>query len=135
MSFLYLWENKQRKMTEMLRNITNSKECQNLADSRGLCLETHLKTYYNKAQLWRKRIRETGGTAMASTVITKDMTIGELLQINEGLAPVLVAGGMHCIGCPSSQMETVEEAAQVHGIETELLLARLNAFLEALESC
>ena len=72
---------------------------------------------------------------MASTVITKDMTIGELLQINEGLAPVLVAGGMHCIGCPSSQMETVEEAAQVHGIETELLLARLTAFLEALESC
>lgn len=72
---------------------------------------------------------------MASTVITKDMTIGELLQINEGLAPVLVAGGMHCIGCPSSQMETVEEAAQVHRIETELLLARLNAFLEALESC
>ena len=70
---------------------------------------------------------------MASTVITKDMTIGELLQINEGLAPVLVAGGMHCIGCPSSQMETVEEAAQVHGIE--MLLARLNAFLEALESC
>ena len=35
---------------------------------------------------------------MASTVITKDMTIGELLQINEGLAPVLVAGGMHCLG-------------------------------------
>ena len=58
MSFLYFWENKQRKMTEMLRNITNSKECQNLADSGGLCLETHLKTYYNKAQLWRKRIRE-----------------------------------------------------------------------------
>ena len=69
---------------------------------------------------------------MASTVITKDMTIGELLQINEGLAPVLVAGGMHCIGCPSSQMETVEEAAQVHGIETELLLARrrLSAMVE-----
>ena len=71
---------------------------------------------------------------MASIKITKDMTIGELLNINPGLAPVLVAGGMHCIGCPSSQMETLEEAAAVHDIEIGLLLARLNAFLEALES-
>lgn len=72
---------------------------------------------------------------MASTVITKDMTIGELLELNAGLAPVLTTGGMHCIGCPSSQMETLEEAAEVHGIELELLLVRLNAYLEALESC
>ena len=66
--------------------------------------------------------------------ITKDMTIGEVLQINRGLAPVLMAGGMHCVGCPSSQGETLEEAAMVHGIETDLLLARLNAYLKALES-
>ena len=65
---------------------------------------------------------------MASVTITKDMTIGELLDINQGLAPVLMAGGMHCIGCPSSQMETLEEAAAVHDIEIDLLLARLNAF-------
>ena len=65
--------------------------------------------------------------------ITKDMPIGEILQVNQGLAPVLMAGGMHCVGCPSSQMETLEEAAMVHGIETDVLLARLNAFLEALE--
>ena len=70
---------------------------------------------------------------MASVTITKDMTIGELLDINQGLAPVLMAGGMHCIGCPSSQMESLEDAA-VHDIEIDLLLARLNAFLEALES-
>ncbi len=65
--------------------------------------------------------------------ITKDMTIGEILGINQGLAPVLMAGGMHCVGCPSSQMETLEEAAMVHGIELDVLLARLNAFLKALE--
>lgn len=65
--------------------------------------------------------------------ITKDMTIGEVLELNRGLAPALTAGGMHCIGCPSSQMETLEEAAAVHGIELELLLVRLNTFLEALE--
>jgi hybrid cluster-associated redox disulfide protein len=78
-------------------------------------------------KLWRRNEK------MADR-ITKDMTIGEVLQINQGLAPVLMAGGMHCIGCPSSQMETLEEAAAVHGIETELLLARLNAFLNALEA-
>ncbi len=65
--------------------------------------------------------------------ITKDMTIGEILHINQGLAPVLMAGGMHCVGCPSSQMETLEEAAMVHGIELDLLLTRLNAYLEAME--
>lgn len=65
--------------------------------------------------------------------ITKDMTIGEILQINQGLAPVLMAGGMHCIGCPASQMESLEEAAMVHGIELDLLLTRLNAYLDALE--
>lgn len=65
--------------------------------------------------------------------ITKEMTIGEILQMNAGLAPVLMAGGMHCVGCPSSQMESLEEAAMVHGIELDVLLARLNAFMDALE--
>lgn len=69
-----------------------------------------------------------------ATKITKDMLIGEILQINQGLAPVLMAGGMHCVGCPSSQMESLEEAAMVHGIDCDLLLRRLNAFLEALEA-
>ena len=68
-----------------------------------------------------------------ATKITKDMLIGQILQINPGLAPVLMAGGMHCVGCPSSQMESLEEAAMVHGIDVDVLLARLNAFLEALE--
>ncbi len=69
-----------------------------------------------------------------ATKITKDMLIGQILQINQGLAPVLMAGGMHCVGCPSSQMESLEEAAMVHGIDVDLLLTRLNAFLEALEA-
>ena len=66
--------------------------------------------------------------------VTKDMLIGEILQADATVAPILMASGMHCIGCPSSQMETLEEAAAVHDIEIDLLLARLNAFLEALES-
>ena len=65
--------------------------------------------------------------------VTKDMTIGEILRANPAVAPVLLEAGMHCLGCPSAQAESLEEAAMVHGIDPELLLARLNAFLEALE--
>ncbi len=65
--------------------------------------------------------------------ITKDMTIGEILMVNPNMAGVLMAGGMHCIGCPSSQGESLEEAAYVHGIDADVLEARLNAFLEAYE--
>lgn len=67
-----------------------------------------------------------------ATKITKDMTIGEILRIDPNMAGVLMAGGMHCVGCPSSQGESLEEAALVHGIDPEVLLARLNAFMEAL---
>ena len=65
--------------------------------------------------------------------ITKDMTIGEILNINYDLAGVLMSGGMHCVGCPSAQAETLEEAAYVHGIDADLLEVRLNAFLEAMD--
>ena len=61
--------------------------------------------------------------------ITKDMTIGQIININEGLIPVLMAGGMHCVGCPSSQMETLEEAAMVHGLDADVLVAQINDFL------
>ena len=66
--------------------------------------------------------------------ITKDMTIGEIIRLNPNLAGVLMAGGMHCVGCPSSQGESLEEAAFVHGIDSDVLEARLNAFLEAYEA-
>ena len=64
------------------------------------------------------------------TQVTKSTMIGELLQIDENIAPILLNIGMHCLGCPSSQMETIEEAALVHGIEPDLLVARVNAFVE-----
>ena len=65
------------------------------------------------------------------TKVTKDMIIGELLSMDPEMAGVLVAGGMHCVGCPSAQAETLEEAALVHGIEPDVLVARVNAFVEA----
>lgn len=64
---------------------------------------------------------------MADTTFTKDMTIGEALRVNPNIAPVLLDIGMHCLGCPSAQGESLEEAAMVHGIDPDELLASLNA--------
>ncbi|MDD6233104.1 MAG: DUF1858 domain-containing protein, partial [Frisingicoccus sp.] len=47
-----------------------------------------------------------------------------------GVAPILMSIGMHCLGCPSSQGETIAEAAMVHGIDPEALVAEINNFLE-----
>ena len=59
--------------------------------------------------------------------ITQETMIGELLNINiEAAAPVLMGIGMHCLGCPSSQMETIEEAAAVHGVDADELVRLLN---------
>ena len=63
--------------------------------------------------------------------VTKDMLIGELLQMDQGVAPVLMAAGMHCVGCPSSQAESLEEAAFVHGISVDALVAAVNEYFEA----
>ena len=56
---------------------------------------------------------------------TKDMTIGEILRANPNVAPVLMAAGMHCLGCPSAQGESLEEAAMVHGIDIDVLMAAI----------
>ena len=61
--------------------------------------------------------------------VTKDTTIGSLLTIDSNIAPILMRAGMHCLGCPSSQMETIEEAAMVHGIDAETLVQQINDFL------
>lgn len=58
--------------------------------------------------------------------ITKDMTIGQILRINEQAPGILMSFGMGCIGCPSSQAETLEEASMVHGIDVEQLVEALN---------
>ena len=62
--------------------------------------------------------------------VTKDTMIGDLLRIDAGVAPILMSIGMHCLGCPSSQGETIAEAAMVHGIDPAALVAEINNFLE-----
>ena len=58
--------------------------------------------------------------------ITKDMTIGEVVRQYPESIDVLMNFGMGCVGCPSAQAETLEEAAQVHGLDLEKLLEALN---------
>lgn len=58
--------------------------------------------------------------------ITKDMTIGEIIRQDMSKAEVLMGFGMGCVGCPSAQGETLEEAAMVHGIDLNALLEQLN---------
>ena len=61
--------------------------------------------------------------------VSKDMTIGELIRADENVIPILLGAGMHCLGCPASQAETLEEAAMVHGIDADELVGQINDFL------
>ena len=61
--------------------------------------------------------------------ISKDMTIGELIAMDTNIIGILMGAGMHCIGCPSSQMESLEEAAMVHGMDVDVLVEQINDFL------
>ena len=60
--------------------------------------------------------------------ITKDMLIGEVLDIDTGCAEYFFEIGMHCLGCPASRGETIEQACSVHGADVDALLTKLNAF-------
>ena len=61
--------------------------------------------------------------------IDKSMLIGELIQMDELVAPMLMRAGMHCLGCPASQGESLEEACMVHGIDCDELVAGMNEVL------
>lgn len=61
--------------------------------------------------------------------VTKDMLIGEILMMDKGVAPILMESGMHCVGCPSSAGETLEEASLVHGMNVDTLIEKINQYL------
>lgn len=62
--------------------------------------------------------------------VTKETLIGELLAMNMDIAEILMNAGMHCVGCPASQGESIEEACIVHGMDAEKLIKDINDFLE-----
>jgi hydrid cluster protein-associated redox disulfide domain len=76
---------------------------------------------------------KSGGNVMASTV-NKEMIIADMLQVDPGIAPILMASGMHCIGCPSAQGESLEEAAIVHGLDAGELVETVNTYLAKKEA-
>ena len=62
-------------------------------------------------------------------MINKDMTIGEVLRMNRETAAIFLQAGMHCLGCPHSQGESIAEACMVHGVDADDLVDKLNEFL------
>ena len=61
--------------------------------------------------------------------ISKDMIIADLVKMDQNIIPILMREGMHCIGCPSAQGESLEEACQVHGIDCDDLVGKMNEIL------
>ncbi|MFI3141629.1 MAG: DUF1858 domain-containing protein [Clostridia bacterium] len=63
------------------------------------------------------------------TQITKDMIIGDVLDADRGTAVYFMEMGMHCLGCPASRGESVEDACAVHGVDVDEVIAKINAYL------
>ena len=66
---------------------------------------------------------------MMAKTVSKDMIISDLIQVDPNIVAILMRAGMHCIGCPASQGESLEEAALVHGLDADMLVAQINDFL------
>ena len=62
--------------------------------------------------------------------VNKEMIIADILSVDPSIAPILMAAGMHCIGCPSAQGESLEDAAMVHGLDADILVNRINEYLK-----
>ena len=62
--------------------------------------------------------------------ITKETTMGAMLEYDMGIAYVLMQAGMHCVGCPSSIGESLEEACAVHGLDVDVVLASIQEYLK-----
>ncbi len=61
--------------------------------------------------------------------VSKDMRIIDIINVDYDIVPILLNEGMHCIGCPSAQGESLEEAAIVHGLDPDAITAKINEFL------
>jgi len=67
--------------------------------------------------------------AAETLTVTKEMLIGDILDIDMGIAKYLLEMGMHCLGCPSSRGESLEEACMVHDTDVDELVAQINEYL------
>lgn len=62
--------------------------------------------------------------------VTKDMIISDILKLDKGTVPILLNSGMHCLGCPSSSGESIEDACAIHGIDADKLIKELNEYID-----
>ena len=67
-------------------------------------------------------------------VVTKDTIIGDVVTIDEGIAPILMSAGLHCLGCAMASGETIEEACMVHGVDADDLVESINAHLKEIDA-
>lgn len=88
-----------------------------------------MKNNYRKGKIRTKLNKEVKNMAK----ITKDMIIKDIININMGCIPILLNEGMHCVGCPASQGETLEEACIVHGLDADALAKKLNDFVVSVD--
>jgi hybrid cluster-associated redox disulfide protein len=91
-------------------------------------MQSILDIYSGQAYI---RIITINRRIIVMTKITKDTTIGEAIQYDNGIIGILMGAGMHCVGCPSSAGETLEEAAQVHGLDCDELLNDIHDYLQS----
>ncbi len=80
--------------------------------------------------VYYKKNKEKLRRARNMSAVTKKSTIGEVLNLNLETAKYFMEMGMHCLGCPASQGESIEEACMVHGTDADELVAKLNEFLK-----
>ena len=64
-------------------------------------------------------------------MVNKEMTIAQILTVDDGIADILMASGMHCLGCVMAPGENLEQACAVHGIDADALIAKINEYLAA----
>ena len=87
--------------------------------------------YYNKNTNFAFHSSATqsiGGNNLAA--VTKDTIIGDILDMDKTTAPFFMEMGMHCLGCPASRGETLEQACMVHGVDPEEMVKKLNAHMQ-----
>ena len=65
-------------------------------------------------------------------MISKEMTIQQIIETNEGIAPILMSAGMHCLGCAMAHGETLEQACLAHDVDPDEFLEQLRTYLESL---
>ena len=63
--------------------------------------------------------------------VTKEMSIAEVLRLNEGTVPIFLSYGMHCLGCPMATSESIGDAGAAHGVDVDQLVTELNEFIAA----